>query len=77
MILEIEDRAERNKYIAEKRAEYMDNINVWRRASEMYVDHGVLGGERRDELIERFEIHGSGKSPDDRVSRRRNFVSRG
>lgn len=48
---------ERSEFIAEKRAEYQEDINIYRLASELIVD-GIISPDRlRQELIERYDMY--------------------
>jgi propionyl-CoA carboxylase beta subunit len=50
----IEDAAERERFVAEMRREYAEDIDILRLASEMVVDAVVQPDELRSELIRRF-----------------------
>ena len=50
---------ERESFIHDKRAEYVRDIDIFRLASELVVDHIVGGEELRDELIGRFALYES------------------
>src|SRR4029453_18153066 len=50
----IEDAAERERFVAEMRREYAEDIDILRLASEMAVDAVVQPDELRSELIRRF-----------------------
>jgi acetyl-CoA carboxylase carboxyltransferase component len=50
----IEDEAERERFVEEKRAEYAEDIDLLHLASELVVDAVVEPGDLRDELIRRF-----------------------
>jgi len=51
-----DDLEERNAYVAERRKEYEDDVNLYRLAGDLHVD-AVVGFERlRDELINRFSV---------------------
>jgi acetyl-CoA carboxylase carboxyltransferase component len=50
----IEDEAERERFVEEKRAEYAEDIDLLHLASEMVVDAVVEPGDLRDDLIRRF-----------------------
>src|SRR5699024_6754689 len=47
---------ERRQFIAKKQAEYRDDIDIYRLASEMVIDHIVEPDKLRDELIRRYEV---------------------
>ena len=71
-IAAIEDPAERERFVAERRAEYDKDINIVRLASELVVDAVVEPHELRDELVRRFAA-AAGK--DRCFSRRRHGVT--
>lgn len=48
---------ERNAFIAEKRDEYKQNIDVYRLASELVIDGVVNGNDLRNELTKRFALY--------------------
>ncbi|MBM7837948.1 acetyl-CoA carboxylase carboxyltransferase component [Alkalihalobacillus xiaoxiensis] len=48
---------ERQSFIASKREEYKENIDVYRLASELIVDGIVNGNDLRSELIDRFSLY--------------------
>ena len=50
---------ERQKFIAQKQAEYRDDIDIYRLASEMVIDHIVEPDKLRDELVKRYEMYDS------------------
>lgn len=50
---------ERTQFIAKKQAEYRDDIDIYRLASEMVIDHIVEPDKLRDELIRRYEVYDS------------------
>lgn len=58
-INEIEDPAERQAFITQKRQEYQEDIDIYRLASEMIVDGIVRGAELRNELSNRLNIYAS------------------
>jgi acetyl-CoA carboxylase carboxyltransferase component len=68
----IEDEAERERFVEEKRAEYAEDIDLLHLASEMVVDAVVEPGDLRDDLIRRF-AHAAGK--DRFFAERRNPVT--
>lgn len=76
-IMEITDQKERMKYVFEKRKEYMANINVWRPASELYIDDVVPGDELRQALIKRFAFYAENRSVEEKIAPRRTWVVRG
>ncbi len=71
-IAAIEDDAERAAFVAARRAEYEDDIDVVRLASELVVDDVVEPHRLRDELVRRFAAY-AGK--DRQFSSRRHGVS--
>ncbi len=50
---------EREAWVASKREEYKEDINVYRLASELIVDHIVEGEALRQELINRLQMYSS------------------
>jgi acetyl-CoA carboxylase carboxyltransferase component len=68
----IEDEAERERFVAEKRAEYAEDIDILHLASELVVDAVVQPEDLRDELIKRFAL-AAGK--DRSFAQRRNPVT--
>jgi acetyl-CoA carboxylase carboxyltransferase component len=55
-IQEIEDEAERERFVTEKREEYAADIDILHLASELVVDAVVEPDDLRAELIRRFEL---------------------
>jgi acetyl-CoA carboxylase carboxyltransferase component len=55
-IAEIDDEAERERYVAERRAEYEEDIDLLRLASELVVDAVVPFEDLREELARRLEL---------------------
>jgi acetyl-CoA carboxylase carboxyltransferase component len=53
-IAEIEDEAEREAFIAARRAEYIEDVDLVRLASEMVMDAVIEPEQLRGELIARF-----------------------
>jgi acetyl-CoA carboxylase carboxyltransferase component len=53
-IAAIDDPDERATFVAERRAEYEDDVDLYRLASELVIDAVVGFGELRGELIARF-----------------------
>jgi acetyl-CoA carboxylase carboxyltransferase component len=51
--------AERAAFIAEKREEYKQDIDIYRLASEMIIDGVIPANSLREELIKRFEVYSS------------------
>ncbi|HZN15352.1 MAG TPA: acyl-CoA carboxylase subunit beta [Acidimicrobiales bacterium] len=70
-IAAIEDPDERERFIAEKRTEYEDDVDLLRLASELVIDAVVEPEALRDELINRFALAGN---PDRHFSDRRHGV---
>jgi acetyl-CoA carboxylase carboxyltransferase component len=54
-IAEIEDEAERVAFVEARRAEYVEDVDLVRLASEMVMDAVVEPGALRAELITRFD----------------------
>ncbi len=71
-IAAIEDEGERAEFVAAKRAEYEEDIDIVRLASELVVDAIVEPHELRDELIARFA---AARHKDRHFSRRRHGVT--
>jgi len=61
-IAAIDDPTERAAYVAERRAEYEEDVDLYRLASELVIDAVVTFEALRDELIRRF----AGADPTDR-----------
>jgi acetyl-CoA carboxylase carboxyltransferase component len=55
-IAQIEDEAEREAFVEARRAEYMEDVDLLRLASEMIVDAIVEPPQLRDELIARYAL---------------------
>ena len=53
----IEDIQERQQFIQQKRAEYQEDIDIYRLASELIIDGIVSGSQLREELIRRFHAY--------------------
>ncbi len=68
----IEDEAERERFVAEKRDEYAEDIDVLHLASELVVDAVVQPEDLRRELIRRFAY---AASKDRSFARRRNPIT--
>jgi acetyl-CoA carboxylase carboxyltransferase component len=47
--------SERAAYVREKREEYVQDVDIYKLASEMLVDGIIAGSELRGELIKRLE----------------------
>src|SRR3990170_7310271 len=58
-IQEIEDEAEREAFIKEKREEYSADIDILHLASELVIDAVVAPGDLRMELVRRFAAYSS------------------
>jgi acetyl-CoA carboxylase carboxyltransferase component len=71
-IREIEDPAEREKFVRRKREEYAADIDILHLASEMVVDSVIEPDDLRAELIRRFAL---AESKDRRFSAKRNPVT--
>lgn len=50
---------EQPAFVQQKREEYARDVDIYRLASELVVDHIVTGNELRDELINRFALYES------------------
>jgi acetyl-CoA carboxylase carboxyltransferase component len=50
---------ERSAFIAEKREEYKQDIDIYRLASEMIIDGVIPAHSLREELMKRFEVYSS------------------
>ena len=55
-IAEIEDPDERERFVAERRAEYETDVDLLHLASELVIDAVVAPEELRDELVGRLEL---------------------
>ena len=55
-IAEMSDPAERERFVAERRAEYEEDVDLLRLASELVVDAVVAPEDLRDELVARLEL---------------------
>jgi len=55
-IREISDEAERERFVAEKRKEYSEDIDILHLASELVVDAVIEPDSLRDELVKRFSL---------------------
>jgi acetyl-CoA carboxylase carboxyltransferase component len=71
-IAAIEDQAERAAFVAEKRREYDEDIDIVRLASELVVDDVVTPDALRAELVRRFRAY---RSKDRHFSHRRHGVT--
>ena len=71
-IQKIEDEDERERFVADKRAEYSADIDLLHLASEMVIDAVVEPDELRAELIHRFALS---ESKDRSFSERRNPIT--
>ena len=68
----IEDEAEREAFVARKREEYAEDIDILHLASEMVVDAVVDPADLREDLIRRFAM---AASKDRAFAERRNPVT--
>ncbi len=68
----IEDEAEREAFIAEKRAEYAEGVDLLHLASEMVIDAVIQPENLRAELISRFD---SARGRDRSFTERRNPIT--
>jgi acetyl-CoA carboxylase carboxyltransferase component len=68
----IEDEAEREQFIEQKRAEYSEDIDILHLASELVVDAVVQPAELRGELISRYAM---AEGKDRRFAEKRNPVT--
>ena len=68
----IGDEAERERFVAEKREEYAEDIDILHLASELVVDAVVEPEVLRDDLIARFAL---AASKDRSFAERRNPVT--
>ena len=71
-IQKLENEAEREAFVAAKRAEYSEDIDLLHLASEMVIDAIVEADELRDDLIRRFALT---ESKDRAFSERRNPIT--
>src|SRR3954449_7965976 len=71
-IQEIEDLAERERFVSEKREEYSEDIDILHLASELVVDAVIEPDDLRAEIIRRYAL-ASGKNRD--FAQRRNPVT--
>jgi acetyl-CoA carboxylase carboxyltransferase component len=55
-IASIDDESERETYIAERRAEYEQDVDLLRLASDLVLDGIIEPSELRDELIRRYAV---------------------
>ena len=70
-IAAIEDEAEREKFVVEKRTEYEADVDLLRLAADLVIDAIVQPEDLRDELITRFAL---GRTKDRHFSDRRHGV---
>jgi len=70
-IAEIEDSQERERFVAERRAEYETDVDLMHLASELVIDAIVAPEDLRDELVTRLEL---ARSKDRHFSERRHGV---
>ena len=71
-IAAIEDDDERSQFVADKRREYDEDIDIVRLASELVVDDVVTPDALRDELVRRFRHY---RRKDRHFSNRRHGVT--
>jgi acetyl-CoA carboxylase carboxyltransferase component len=71
-IQEIEDEAEREKYVTEKREEYSKDIDILHLASELVVDAVIEPDSLRAELVRRYSLS---EAKDRRFAERRNPIN--
>ena len=71
-IQEIEDEAERERFIAEKQAEFSEDVDILHLASELVVDAVIEPDSLRAELISRYAL---AQTKDRRFAERRNPVT--
>jgi acetyl-CoA carboxylase carboxyltransferase component len=71
-IQEIEDPAERERFVTEKRGQYAADIDILHLASELVVDAVIEPNQLRAELVRRFAL---AASKDRRFAERRNPVT--
>jgi propionyl-CoA carboxylase beta subunit len=71
-IQEIEDPAERERFIREKREEYAEDIDVLHLASELVVDAVIEPDQLRAELVRRYAL---AATKDRRFAERRNPIT--
>jgi acetyl-CoA carboxylase carboxyltransferase component len=71
-IQEIEDPKERERFVAEKREEYAEDIDILHLASELVVDAVIDPDQLRDELIRRYALSAR---KDRRFAERRNPIT--
>ncbi len=55
-IAQIEDAAEREAFIAERRAEYEQDVDLMRLASDLVIDAVIEPGELRSEIVRRLRV---------------------
>jgi acetyl-CoA carboxylase carboxyltransferase component len=70
-IAEIEDPTERERFVAERRAEYETDVDLMHLASELVIDAVVAPEDLRDELVARLEL---ARTKDRHFSERRHGV---
>jgi acetyl-CoA carboxylase carboxyltransferase component len=71
-IQEIEDPAERERFVSQKREEYAEDIDILHLASELVVDAVIEPDQLRTELVSRYAV---AASKDRRFAERRNPVT--
>jgi acetyl-CoA carboxylase carboxyltransferase component len=70
-IAAIEDEAERDKFVADRRAEYEEDVDLLRLAADLVIDAIVQPEDLRDELVTRFVL---GRDKQRHFSERRHGV---
>ena len=55
-IAEIADPAERDEFVARMRAEYEQDVDLMRLASDLVIDAVINPSELRDELVNRYRV---------------------
>jgi acetyl-CoA carboxylase carboxyltransferase component len=70
-IAEIEDPAERERFVTERRAEYETDVDLMHLASELVIDAVVAPEDLRDELVTRLDL---ARTKDRTFSERRHGV---
>jgi acetyl-CoA carboxylase carboxyltransferase component len=73
----IEDPQERQKFVNEMREKYNNDINVWRPASNLYIDDVVPGSRLRSDLIKRFELYCENRDVLEGIARKKTVIRRG
>ena len=55
-IADIEDPADQERFVTERRTEYEEDVDLLRLASELVIDAVVAPEDLRDELVARLEL---------------------